>query len=158
MNIDIELDARFEEILERGDVYADTGIRYVVDGTYLDGSPSEYYVSDFVVLHLRRLCDAVATVMDGDEVDLHYLDTTHHLYIDPIADETVSFRTSDEEAVEVDLKDLVRGVVFAAERLADDVVDVNPALEDDAEVEQLRSSSNRLKVKYTDRYGEIPEA
>ncbi|WP_410765548.1 hypothetical protein [Haloferax sp. DFSO60] len=156
MKIELELEPWFKEGIENGDLPAGARIRYVVGDTYLDGGPSEFRIDEPVVFTLRRLCEGVVDVLNGERFDLSYLFSAHMLHLDPVDDTTVSVWTSSSGPAETDIESLVRGVVVTADELVEYVTEVNPAFETASEIETLRSASKRLRVEYTDRFGEIP--
>ncbi|KAB1192328.1 hypothetical protein GJR96_02270 [Haloferax sp. MBLA0076] len=155
MNVELDLNENFRDAIEDGEIAAGAGIRYVVDDTYLDGSPTAYPIDDAVVYTVRRICEATIDVMEGSDADVHYLYSDHILHLNQAGASTVSVWTSGSNPVETDLKRLVHGVVVAAERLADYVVDVNPVLSNNSEIQNIRSAITRLNVMYQDEFGEV---
>ncbi|KTG27099.1 hypothetical protein [Haloferax profundi] len=155
MQIELDLDENFREGIEDGDIAAGAGISYAAADAYLDGSPTEYRIDDAVVYTLHRLCEATIEVMEGSDADVHYLYSDHTLHLEHKGPSTVSVWTSGSGPVETDFQSLVRGVVVAAERLSDYVVDVNPGLSNNSEIQNLRLAITQLSVMYQDEFGEV---
>ncbi|WP_410765547.1 hypothetical protein [Haloferax sp. DFSO60] len=137
-SFDIRYDDRFNDQLERGEPYADTGVRLFVGDSVIGGTPDRYSVFAFVIPLCRKLCEVIPVLVEGDDAEVSFLATSYSLSFDHVRDDEVMIRSSaGEQSPAVSLVSLGEAFVHASTELLEYVEAVNDDLLNDEQVQGL---------------------
>lgn len=154
IEIQIEYSERFEQQIAEGEPFADTGIRLRAGDAFVTGKDDEFHVWEFVVTLMRKLCDAVVGLLNGESQSIPFQATSYRWDIDVIDSEIVRVRTSSGgESPSMDRQSFARAVVDAATGLLEYIESTNADLMSDQQVRELRTARDEAEAAIRERHG-----